>query len=526
MIRTQPASLALVAFVSLTLSTAPMAYSQQTASSIADGAPRPTSAEVVKLCVPRDLVERDRFEQPVPGSKMEAFRTSLRRYLLSQGDARLEYQVRENAFEGFDAQNVDPSALLQEVGAEAPCPDDDYSYSLPVTRANRSVAPDASGSAAQPSASESLYRGWQYQQGNGVPKDPARAAALYAEAAKQGLPDAMYRLALLYRDGNGVSQDSAAAVDLLYRAGSLGHAAAQMDLGFAYLLGNGVQRDDVTAFRWLQLAAQGGAAGAQAALGAMYEAGQGVTRNESEASAWFQKAAAQGQILGMYEWGQSLRMGRGIGRNEQEAVQWYQKSANAGYVPAQAELGACYQAGVGVARDYRLAAQWLTQAARQGDPYAQLNLAGLYVYGNGVERNLAEARALYAQAANGPVPEVAARAKELAATVPEPSNDAPPGQPANSSSNMSAVVKVAAVALGAVLVLSLLSNSSSGDAAAAPPINGTSSLAGSFGGDSPSTSTPQRVTAFPGPPPPHPCVGNTGKILNGEAGLGFDNVCR
>jgi TPR repeat protein len=526
MIRTQPASLAMAAFVSLTLATAPMAYSQQTASSVAGGGPSPTSAEVVKLCVPRDLVERDRFEQPAPGSKMDAFHNALRRFLLSQGDVRFEYQVRPNAFESFDTENVDPSALLQETNAVANCPDDDYSYSLPVKRANHSAAPDASPADARPPASESLYRGWQYQLGNGVPKDPAKAAAFYAEAAKQGNPDAMYRLALLYRDGTGVNQDSAAAVDLLYRAGRQGHAAAQMDLGFAYLLGNGVPRDDVTAFRWLQLAAQGGAPGARAALGAMYQTGRGVTRNESEASAWFQKAAAQGQMVGMFELGQSLRLGRGIGRDEQEAVQWYQKSANAGYIPAQAELGYCYQVGVGVAQNYRLAAQWLTQAARQGEPYAQLNLAALYVDGTGVDRNLAEARALYAQAANGPVPEVAARAKELAATLPEPANEALPGRPANSSSNASAVLKVAAVALGAVLVFSLLSNSSSRDAAAAPPINGSSSLAGSFGGDSPSTSTVQRVTAFPGPPPPHPCVGNTGAILNGTAGLGFDNVCR
>ena len=258
MIRTQPTSVARVAFVSLTLATSPMTHAQQTVPFNSDGGQRLTSTDVIKLCVPRELVEHDGFEQPIPGSKMDAFHNALRRFLLSQGDVRLEYQVRQNAFQGFDTKNVDPSALLQEVNAEANCPDDDYSYSLPVTRANQSAVPDAYQAAAQPSASESLYRGWQYQLGNGVPKDPAKAAVFYAQAAKQGLPDAMYRLGLLYRDGNGVSQDSAAAVELFYRAGSRGHAAAQMDLGFAYLLGNGVQQDDVTAFRWLQLAAQGG----------------------------------------------------------------------------------------------------------------------------------------------------------------------------------------------------------------------------------------------------------------------------
>ena len=75
---------------------------------------------------------------------------------------------------------------------------------------------------------------------------------------------------------------------------------------------------------------------------------------------------------------------------------------------------------VGVAQDYHLAAQWLTEAARQGEPYAELNLAILYADGNGVDRNLAQARELYAQAANGPVPEVAQRARQLATALPTP----------------------------------------------------------------------------------------------------------
>src|SRR5579871_2718369 len=124
MIRTQPASFAMASLVSLTLATAPWAYSQQPAPSVAEGGPGPTRAEVVKLCVPRDLVERDGFEQPAPGSKMDVFRNALRRYLLSQGDVRVEYQVRPNAFEGFDTGNVDPSVLLQEASADASCPAD------------------------------------------------------------------------------------------------------------------------------------------------------------------------------------------------------------------------------------------------------------------------------------------------------------------------------------------------------------------------------------------------------------------
>ena len=496
MIRTHPASLAIVAVLSLSLSATPIAYSQQAGPSFPDGGQGPTTAYEIKLCVPADIVERDLFEQPAPGSKMEAFHKALRYFLLDRGDVRLEYRVRQNAFESFDPANADPSDLLQEVSAEAKCPDANYSYTIPVKRVSQNAAQDASQSAAQrASASDSLNRGWQYQVGRGVPKDPAMAARLYADAANEGLPDAMYRLALLYRDGNGVSKDSAAAVNWFYQAGKQGHAAAQMELGFAFLLGDGVRHDDVAAFRWLQLAAQAGLPRAQGALGAMYQAGQGVTQNEVEANAWFRKAAEQGQIIATYYLADSLRLGRGVTRNESEAMQWYQKSATAGYAPAQARLGAGYLTGSGAAQDYHLAAHWLTEAARQGDPWAQLLLGGMYADGTGVDRNLAQARALYAHAASGQVPEAAERARESAAALPDTSDEALPDHPAHSS-NTNAVIGLAAVAVGAVLLFSLLSRSSSDDAAAAAPSNGSSSLAGPFGSDSPSTR--------PDPPPtPH-----------------------
>jgi hypothetical protein len=153
---------------------------------------------------------------------------------------RLEYQVRENAFASFDPANTDPRSLVNEVSAAAKCPAADYSYTLPVKRPNQDAAQNSSpGAAQQSSARDSLYRGWQYQVGEGVPKDAATAARLYAEAARAGLPEAMYRLAFLYADGNGVSRDPAAAVSWFYQAAKQGHAAAQMELGFAFLLGNG-----------------------------------------------------------------------------------------------------------------------------------------------------------------------------------------------------------------------------------------------------------------------------------------------
>lgn len=469
MIRKSPAVLPMVVAFLLLLSAAPVTYSQQQESSAPDNGQGSTTADKITLCVPADLVDRDGFEHPAPGSKMDAFHAALRNFLRDHGDVRLEYLVRRNAFEIFDPANADPSDLMDEASAVANCRETDYSYTLPVKRAGENAAQGTSQSVAQQSsARDSLYRGWQYQVGQGVPKDVAMAARLYADAAREGIPDGMYRLALMYRDGNGVSRDPAGAVSWFYQAAKQGHAAAQMELGFALITGNGARRDDVAAFRWLQLAAQAGLPQAQGTLGAMYETGQGVTQNEPEAALWFRRAAEQGLIAGMYELGQSLRLGRGVERNEREAVQWYLKSANAGYVLAQAELGFCYMTGLGTAQDYPQAAHWLSEAARQGDPYAQLNLAALYVDGTGVDRNLAQARALYAQAANGPEPKVAERARQLAATLPDSPGEVLPGH-STDSSNTTAVIGVAATVIVGAMLLSFLSGSNSSDSTVGPP---------------------------------------------------------
>jgi Sel1 repeat len=242
----------------------------------------------------------------------------------------------------------------------------------------------------------------------------------------------------------------------------------------------------------------------------MYHEGQGVTQNDPEANAWFRKAATQGQGIAAYWLGESLRLGRGITRNENEAMQWYQQSATTGYAPAQARLGAGYLTGSGAAQDYHQAARWLTAAARQDDPWAQLLLGGMYADGTGVDQNLGEARALYAQAAAGPVPEAAERARESAAALPRSSERAPADHPGHSSTTQ-AVIGLAAVAIGAAVVFSLLSRNSSEDAAAVAPINGTSSLAGPFGTQTSPPAPP--VTAFPGPPPPKAMVGDITRPL-------------
>lgn len=71
-------------------------------------------------------------------------------------------------------------------------------------------------------------------EGNGVPHDPEAAVLLYRQAADQGCVDAQYRLGCLYARGEGVERDDAMAVQLFYQAAKQGHEKARLELEQCY----------------------------------------------------------------------------------------------------------------------------------------------------------------------------------------------------------------------------------------------------------------------------------------------------
>jgi soluble lytic murein transglycosylase-like protein len=71
-----------------------------------------------------------------------------------------------------------------------------------------------------------------YEYGEGVAKDPLRAAVLYCEAARAGDAEAQYSLGWMYANGRGVAHDDAVAAALLALAAEAGHAAAHRVLAF------------------------------------------------------------------------------------------------------------------------------------------------------------------------------------------------------------------------------------------------------------------------------------------------------
>jgi TPR repeat protein len=149
-----------------------------------------------------------------------------------------------------------------------------------------------------PSVQQAQFElGERYYRGEGVPRDVAKAAEWWQQAAEQGHAGAQYMLGFMYRSGRWGSQDDVKAAEWYQKAAEQGFAAAQYSLGFMYYRGEGVSPDAVKAVEWYRKAALQGDAGAQYNLGLMYYRGEGVPEDNVLAHAWFNLSAGSGVRL-------------------------------------------------------------------------------------------------------------------------------------------------------------------------------------------------------------------------------------
>lgn len=66
-----------------------------------------------------------------------------------------------------------------------------------------------------------------YEHGEGVPKDPLRAARLYCDGARLGDPEAQFSLGWMYANGRGIERDDARAAYFFSLAARQGHVQSQ-----------------------------------------------------------------------------------------------------------------------------------------------------------------------------------------------------------------------------------------------------------------------------------------------------------
>jgi TPR repeat protein len=147
----------------------------------------------------------------------------------------------------------------------------------------------------------------------------AEAAALFQALAERGHVLSQRQVGYQYEFGEGLPRNPALAARWYRRAAEQGDAPAQNNLANCYENGIGVAENWAESFRWLQRSAKQNNARGLFGVGRAYQFGIGVPQDRAEAIRWFDRAAARGDDQANY-WHDTLR-GRGnfIGfRNEAE----------------------------------------------------------------------------------------------------------------------------------------------------------------------------------------------------------------
>jgi TPR repeat protein len=126
----------------------------------------------------------------------------------------------------------------------------------------------------------------------GKPSDPAGAAALYTQAARQGHAPSMVRLGYLRQAGRGVAADLPGALAMYDEAARAGNREGQYMEALCHAVGVGTAKDPVKARQLMLAPADAGHQDAQYALGIMLALGDGGPRRDAAARRWLDRAAS------------------------------------------------------------------------------------------------------------------------------------------------------------------------------------------------------------------------------------------
>ncbi|HTE80827.1 MAG TPA: tetratricopeptide repeat protein [Reyranella sp.] len=220
-----------------------------------------------------------------------------------------------------------------------------------------------------------INAGTLYFRGQGTPRDLVRARAWLEKAAAQEDPYALYALGRAMDDSEGQAMaDPVRAADLYRRAAQLGHPIAALRYGLALNDGIGVRKNPALAQQWLVYADKSGVPEAALAMGDMAArtpASRDKAANEKAvrtAITWYEAAAQAGVPSAQFKLANAYFAGAGVARDPQQALRWYQRAAAQAQPEAQHALGIFLIGGLAGPPDAVEGYKWLLLADRAGMP--------------------------------------------------------------------------------------------------------------------------------------------------------------
>jgi TPR repeat protein len=282
-----------------------------------------------------------------------------------------------------DAPHTTVTAAGPDNGAQD-TPDDDTSV---IAQLEDACSKDEIGDCAKLAA--------RLAKGDGIAKNPGRAAILYDKACKGGDADSCTLLGIAYSNGDGVEQNAQYAAAFFALACEKGGSGKCGNLGLAYVNGDGVEKDVKRAFGYFEAGCRQDDAAACSSLGAAYSMGVGVKADAKRALRLFTKACDGDDAGGCYNLGVVYDQGLGVRKDPKRAAALYIGACDRDDAAACGNLGSLVQSGNGIAKDAVRAAELFTKACELGDADGCLNLGRVYQSGSGVKRDLKQAAAFY-----------------------------------------------------------------------------------------------------------------------------------
>ena len=248
--------------------------------------------------------------------------------------------------------------------------------------------------------------GTMYSAGEGVRRDPIRAAGLFEGVCDSGYAVGCHNLGFLYSNGEGLEEDQGRAAELYLQACEEGYALGCYNLGRSYFNGEGVKEDHARAVEFSERACEGGAVRGCAFLGGLYYSGDGVARDRARAAELYERACEGGDARACracLELGVLYATGEGVPKDRTRAVKLYERACEGGEAGACSALGVIHSRGDGVPQDQAVAAKLFERACASGYAAGCYSLGLMYAEGEGVKQDWTRAADLYQRACDGGV---------------------------------------------------------------------------------------------------------------------------
>ena len=184
-------------------------------------------------------------------------------------------------------------------------------------------------------------------------------------AAQGGLPEAKYKLAVLYENNFPERGNVDKTFNLFLEAARAGILEAQIEVADIY-----ATTDDKSPFKKFA--------------------------DSKKAYQWYTKLAESNVPEAQYKLARIYDVGLfNVNRNREKAFEWYLKAAENNFAEAQYEIGLMYEEGKEVEENLDRAILWYKRAIDNGSSFAKYQLARLYEEGKGIEKNVKKAARLY-----------------------------------------------------------------------------------------------------------------------------------